>query len=322
MSAAFDLLLCAAALGIGLRLLFCRSSFDAIVLFVGFGLLLTLAWARLSAPDIALAEAAIGSSVSGVLLLEAYQALRQKRATHPELAGSPNTTRPVLILAVAVLAVALFVLLAKGIWQLPEQTIVLAEAVIENLADSGVTHPVTAVLLNFRGYDTLLEVGVVIIALVAVLAVRSETQMSYPPPSMQLSRGVSVVVIPSLVLLAFYILWAGATQPGGAFQAAALFAAAILLSDFRAQNQLAQKLWRGAPALVVSGLAVFILVALLGMQWGAVLTLPTEIAGSLILAVELFLMMSLGIALALFVYALVPLAGSKNSTDINSGEAR
>ncbi len=37
---------------------------------------------------------------------------------------------------------------------------------------SGVTHPVTAVLLNFRGYDTLLEVAVLLIALVGTWSLR------------------------------------------------------------------------------------------------------------------------------------------------------
>lgn len=315
MTLVFDSLLCIGLGGIGLRLLFCRESFDAIVLFIGLGLLLTLAWARLSAPDIALAEAAIGSGVSGVLLLEAYQSLRRNNV---QLGGAATVVsglaRAAVLLAVLA-ATVLFLLLSWGVFVLPERPIVLAEAVSENLPDSGVAHPVTAVLLNFRGYDTLLEVAVVIIALVAVLAVRSTRQLQYPPPSMRLSRGVSVVVVPSLVLLAFYILWAGASQPGGAFQAAALVAAAILLSDFKLQNNWARRLWQGAPSLVVSGLGVFLLVALFGVNWGAVLSFPPAHAGSLILLIELFLMMALGVALALFVFALVPAPIAENSEE-------
>ena len=39
--------------------------------------------------------------------------------------------------------------------------------VAAHLAESGVTHPVTAVLLNYRGYDTLLEIAVLLLALLA-----------------------------------------------------------------------------------------------------------------------------------------------------------
>jgi uncharacterized MnhB-related membrane protein len=58
----------------------------AVVMFIVFGLLLTLVWARLDAPDIALAEAAIGAGLTGALLLDALAALR--------LSGSPAEAVP------------------------------------------------------------------------------------------------------------------------------------------------------------------------------------------------------------------------------------
>lgn len=51
----------------------------AIVLFITFGLLMVLVWARLSAPDIGLAEAAIGAGLTGALLLDAYGVLCRRR---------------------------------------------------------------------------------------------------------------------------------------------------------------------------------------------------------------------------------------------------
>jgi uncharacterized MnhB-related membrane protein len=50
--------------------------FRAVVLFIAFGLLLAVAWVRLQAPDIALAEAAIGAGVTGALLLVTLGRLR------------------------------------------------------------------------------------------------------------------------------------------------------------------------------------------------------------------------------------------------------
>jgi len=44
---------------------------------------MALSWARLQAPDIALAEAAIGAGLTGALLLDAYGAL-QRRKAHKE----------------------------------------------------------------------------------------------------------------------------------------------------------------------------------------------------------------------------------------------
>ena len=44
----------------------------------------------------------------------------------------------------------------------------LEEQVATHLDTSGVGNPVTAVLLNFRGYDTLLEMAVLLVALLGV----------------------------------------------------------------------------------------------------------------------------------------------------------
>lgn len=49
-----------------------RDLFRGIVLFIAFGLVLSMAWARLGAPDVALAEAAIGAGLTGALLLATW----------------------------------------------------------------------------------------------------------------------------------------------------------------------------------------------------------------------------------------------------------
>jgi energy-converting hydrogenase B subunit D len=53
--------------------------FRAVVVFICFGLLMALAWVRLEAPDIALAEAAIGAGLTGALLLSAVSHLSRHR---------------------------------------------------------------------------------------------------------------------------------------------------------------------------------------------------------------------------------------------------
>lgn len=75
----FDLLLIAALLWSAARALTTRDLFRAVVQFIVFGLLMALAWARLDAPDIALAEAAIGAGLTGALLLDAISPLHGRR---------------------------------------------------------------------------------------------------------------------------------------------------------------------------------------------------------------------------------------------------
>ena len=73
----FDSLLGLGLLWLAWRALSSPDLFKAIVLFVAFGLLMALAWVRLDAPDVALAEAAIGAGLTGALLLAALARLNR-----------------------------------------------------------------------------------------------------------------------------------------------------------------------------------------------------------------------------------------------------
>ncbi len=77
---AFDGVLALVLLVLAWQLLRSPSLFKAVVLFISFGLMLSLAWVRLKAIDIALAEAAIGAGLTGALFLTALDRLQRNRA--------------------------------------------------------------------------------------------------------------------------------------------------------------------------------------------------------------------------------------------------
>jgi len=81
---AFDLVLMLALLWLAWRALAAPDLFKGIVLFIAFGLLMALAWVRLRAPDIALAEAAVGSGITGALLLSALARSRRLEQSNPQ----------------------------------------------------------------------------------------------------------------------------------------------------------------------------------------------------------------------------------------------
>ena len=203
--------------------------------------------------------------------------------------------------AVVILAALFAAALIVAFLDLPPAEIDLPAAVTANMAISGVDHPVTAVLLNFRGYDTLLEIGVLLLALIVVLAVAPREEVAAPlvasaadPVLQTLAR----IAVPLMLLAAVYLLWAGAHQTGGAFQAGAVLAAAAVLLH------LAGLLpgW-SAPGLslrggLAAGFLVFLAVAAALLTEGALLQYPPAWAGALILLVEATLAVSLGLILA------------------------
>ena len=81
LQSAFDAVLGFALLWLAWRALASPDLFRAIVLFIAFGLLMALAWVRLDATDVALAEVAIGAGLTGALLLAALARLEAKNET-------------------------------------------------------------------------------------------------------------------------------------------------------------------------------------------------------------------------------------------------
>lgn len=83
----FDALLLVSLFSTALVSLTSSEPRRGVILFVVFGLLLALVWARLGAVDVALAEAAIGAGLSGALLLRS--AIRQTRGVR-----GPDRVKP------------------------------------------------------------------------------------------------------------------------------------------------------------------------------------------------------------------------------------
>ena len=72
----FDLVLAVLLTTLAWGALSSRELFRGVVLFIAFGFVMSLAWVRLVAPDLALAEAAIGAGLTGALLLDAARQVR------------------------------------------------------------------------------------------------------------------------------------------------------------------------------------------------------------------------------------------------------
>ncbi|MDT8403437.1 hydrogenase subunit MbhD domain-containing protein [Sulfuriflexus sp.] len=297
-----DVLLALALMGLAWGALASGDLFKAIVLFIAFGLVMALVWVRLEAPDIALAEAAIGAGLTGALLLAAFVKLR---ITSPNV--NVDITRSLCgIRSIPVLVSILFLAmaLAYAIWPLPPDAAGLGEDVAANLDRSGVSNPVTAVLLNFRSYDTLLEVMVLLLALLGAWSLGMTTPRREAAPGLVLDT-LSRLLAPLLILVAAYLLWAGAHAPGGAFQAGAMLAAVgvlMLLTGWQLPAALAALPLR---LVLVAGPVTFMLLAVIPLLLeGRLLQLPPAWAGCLILIIETTATISIGTTLiALFLGA-------------------
>ena len=209
---------------------------------------------------------------------------------------------PVLRVPLAIFVLAIASALGWAVWSLPPEAVGLRDRVDTSLADSGTRNPVTAVIINFRGYDTMLEM---VVLLLAVIGASILTPVEpHPLLSAVEQRPVLTALVrqltPLMVLVAAYILWAGGHAPGGAFQGGAILGAAgvlLLLSGVAGFT-----LRAGWPlrSILLLGSTVFLLVAIGGMAVGGhLLEFPRPRAGALILLIETASMLSIGCMLAL-----------------------
>jgi energy-converting hydrogenase B subunit D len=90
--ALFDLLLATTLVWIAWHLLATPERFEAIVLFITFGMLMAVSWTRLGAPDLALVEAAIGAGLTGALLLDTLGRIETEEETSASAADDEETT--------------------------------------------------------------------------------------------------------------------------------------------------------------------------------------------------------------------------------------
>ena len=278
-----------------------RGSFAAIVGFVAYGLLLSLAWMGLAAPDVALTEAALGGGVTGALLLGACARLR--RVNHAEKPPGLITRGAALVLCLGVTAGLVCVVLG-----LPDPAPTLAPAAKESLGSTGLGNAVTAVLMVYRALDTMLEKVVLLLALVAVWSLAPDRFWGGRPvfgsrrekagPLIFLSR----VLIPIGILTGIYLFWAGADAPGGAFAGGAIISAMGILGFLAGVCAVPAVSGFYLRFSLAVGIAAFLSVGVAGLAVGTgFLTYPEDFSKAVIVLIEVAMTLSIGATLALLV---------------------
>lgn len=182
---------------------------------------------------------------------------------------------------------------------IPAPASTAGDAALAELQGHDVGNPVTGVLLLFRGFDTLLEMAVLMAAWLGVKMVQpvSMPDVAEAPAPAPILNVLLSAIVPSVVLVSGYLLHAGGSAPGGAFQAGAVLAAGgvlLALSGRLAPMYTPGLLQRLA---LVAGMGVF---AALGLHavpgGGAAMALPGTWA---VYAIEAALTVSIAMTLLL-----------------------
>lgn len=301
MEPVFDIMLAVLVLAAGAWSILARQTMTAVIMFIAYGLLLSLAWVRLRAVDVALTEAAIGSGVTGMLLIAAAAKFR----TDPEALRLPPLSTRIIAGAVAALVTAGLGGLAS---LLPEEPVSLAGPVMRALPETGLGNPVAGVLFVFRAFDTLLEKVVLLLALLGVWSLaRDHDWGGVPGPGTAIDQTSVLPLLartlpPIGIAYGIYMTWAGADVPGGAFQGGTVLAAMWILVVLAGLTRFPPVSSLPLRAAVIAGPVVFLAIGFTGF-WnpGIFLAYPQGFAKPLIVAMELALTLSIAVILGLLV---------------------
>lgn len=168
-----------------------KDLLSAIMLLGAYSLIMAVVWTRLNAVDVAFTEASVGAGITTVLLIAALSRTQRgegdgkeseggkqrqtDRMTKSEIQRAQVISRHSIISLIIVLVTAAVLIYGTidmpnyGDPNAPVNLHVAPRYIKGSYKESGVINIVTAILANYRGYDTLGETTVIFTAGICVI---------------------------------------------------------------------------------------------------------------------------------------------------------
>jgi len=223
-----------------------RRRLVSLVMLSVVGLFVTLAFARFSAPDLALTQLSV-ESVTIILMMLALFFLPR---TSPAESSGLRRGRDLLIAGLAGVLVAG---LCLAVLTRPYESIA-GYFLANSLSGGGGTNVVNVILVDFRGFDTLGEVTVLAIAGAAIYALIHGLRLRKPSVDEQgwtwardahpfMLVNLSRLILPLALMVSVYIFLRGHNLPGGGFIAGLITAVALILQYIASGHAWSQARW-------------------------------------------------------------------------------
>jgi multicomponent Na+:H+ antiporter subunit B len=274
---------------ISIKIIFAKDLLNAVIAASVFSLLIGVSYLVMDAPDVAMTEAALGACLSTCVYLNLLRKLP------PDL---KNIERANIISASLICLLFVATLTYMGL-ELPNYGdnnaplhMYSSKYYIENTSrDIGIPSFVAAILASYRGYDTLGETSVILIAGIAVLLVFSKKdviprldhgisrhEMEYKIPwsshgmtnllkAYPIIKYITSFIIPYIILYSIYIQLNGESSPGGGFQAGVIFASSLIAYDLIYGNRKLQRYFQAniLISIAVLGVAIYAIVGTISL---------------------------------------------------------
>lgn len=231
-----------------------ESNLLSLILLNGvFSLLTALMYLVLDAPDVAMTESVV--SVLGGLF--AFAIVKNKFSESIELNERFN---PFLFCLAVILALVL-IYASADLPQFGEPGFSFVHLQYTK-EDIGISSVVTAILASYRGYDTLLETLVILVAGMSVLLINNSFSQKLDFEKEFLVQSMSRMILPLILLFALYLQFHGEISPGGGFQAGVLVASGFALYCMSYNRWISIEILKN---IAVLGVLLYLFIGVLGV---------------------------------------------------------
>ena len=240
-----------------------RTRVISLLMLSVVGLMVSIAFTRFSAPDLALTQLTV-EVVTVILLMLALFFLPQNS---PKESSSMRVLRDIGISAGLgiVISSICYALITRPLESISDFFLANAKT------GGGGTNVVNVILVDFRGFDTLGEICVLGIAALGIYKLLINLPLYIPATDSEgrpwakerypvLLASISQSLLPLALLVSFYIFLRGHNMPGGGFIAGLVTAVAFILQYIaHGSNWIAERLTINYRKIIASGIAIALL---------------------------------------------------------------
>ncbi|MFT5170376.1 MAG: multicomponent Na+:H+ antiporter subunit B [Candidatus Marinamargulisbacteria bacterium] len=264
----FDVILLTLVVVCAVGSLFIADLMGAVIVFGAYSFLMCLIWTGMGAVDVAFTEATVGAGVSTVLFLATiYNTSRKIRPSKDKVLKGSAAIGAIVLGGILFMVVP--DLPAWGDASSPANSHVAKYYIEHTLHDTNVPNIVTAVLADYRGFDTMFETCVVFVACLGIVAMLRRKPKKGAKTAPYDHSADSLIVqtacrfmVPLIQLFALYVVAHGHHSPGGGFQGGVLLGASLILIGMSYDLDTVKKRISENQIMVLSAVGVLIFAGL------------------------------------------------------------
>ncbi|HEX5756687.1 MAG TPA: monovalent cation/H+ antiporter subunit A [Arenimonas sp.] len=203
-----------------------RQRLVALIVIGAVGLAVSLTFALLSAPDLALTQLLVEMATIALMLL-ALNYLPAESPREPQ----PRRLRDAVIAIASGTGIGALV---YAVLTRPLDTVAV-DMLARSLPEGGGSNVVNVILVDFRGFDTLGEItvfgiaGLIVHALLRQARISPTESITTPADPLLIPNLVARLLFPLALAVSFYLFLRGHNEPGGGFIAGLVLAVPLLL---------------------------------------------------------------------------------------------